>query len=69
MNLTDSKSSSFPLIFSAYLCELTMPYSPSDFTSSTTVSSMDASSELTYTGFVLAAAASQNIDDFAEEGN
>ena len=33
---------------------------------------MDASSELTYTGFVLAAAAaaaSQNIDDFAEEGN
>ena len=49
-----------------------MPYSPpSDFTSSTTVSSMDASSELTYTGFVLAAAAaaSQNIDDFAEEGN
>ena len=32
---------------------------------------MDASSELTYTGLVLAAAdaASQNIDDFAEEGN
>ena len=60
------------MISSAYLCELTMPYSPfSDFTSSTTVSSMDASSELTYTGFVLAAAAaaSQNIDDFAEEGN
>ena len=50
-----------------------MPYSPpSDFTSSTTVSSMDASSELTYTGFVVlaaaAAVASQNID-FAEEGN
>ena len=32
---------------------------------------MDASSELTYTGLVVAAAAaaSQNIDDFAEEGN
>ena len=41
--------------------------SPSDLTSST-VASIDASSELTYTGFVLVVVVSRNTD-FAEAGN
>ena len=42
--------------------------SPSDFTSST-VASIDASSELTYTGFVLVVVVVSRNTDFAEAGN